>query len=39
VGCSSKTVLIVDDSKLARISLTAAIRRNKPEWQVLEATT
>jgi CheY-like chemotaxis protein len=31
------SVLIVDDSKLARISLTAAIRRSRPEWQVLEA--
>jgi hypothetical protein len=27
-----QTVLIVDDSKLARISLTAAIRRNKLEF-------
>jgi CheY-like chemotaxis protein len=31
--------LIVDDSKLARMVLTGAFRRVRPEWQVVEATS
>ena len=31
-------VLIVDDSKLARMMMASAFRRIRPEWQLLEAT-
>jgi CheY-like chemotaxis protein len=32
------TVLVVDDSRLARMVMTNALRRLQPEWQVVEAT-
>lgn len=32
-------VLIVDDSKLARMVVTSALRRIRPEWTVTEATS
>lgn len=31
-------VLIVDDSKLARMVVTSAMRRIRPDWTVIEAT-
>jgi len=31
-------VLVVDDSKLARMVMASAMRRIRPEWQLLEAT-
>jgi CheY-like chemotaxis protein len=31
--------LVVDDSKLARMVLTSAFRRVKPEWDLVEATS
>jgi CheY-like chemotaxis protein len=31
-------VLIVDDSKLARMVMASALRRIRPEWQLIEAT-
>jgi CheY-like chemotaxis protein len=33
------TALIVDDSKLARMVLTSAFRRIRPEWELVEATS
>jgi CheY-like chemotaxis protein len=33
------TALIVDDSKLARMVLTSAFRRVKPEWTLVEANS
>lgn len=33
------TALIVDDSKLARMVLTSAFRRIRPEWQLVEAAS
>lgn len=33
----SKTVVVVDDSKLSRMHLRGIILRNKPDWTVLEA--
>ena len=30
-------VLIVDDSKLARMVMTSALRRLRPEWPIVEA--
>lgn len=33
------TALIVDDSKLARMVLTSAFRRIRPDWQLLEANS
>ena len=32
-------ILIVDDSKLARMVVTSALRRIRPEWTVTEATS
>jgi CheY-like chemotaxis protein len=32
------SVLIVDDSKLARMVIASALRRIRPEWQLIEAT-
>ena len=32
------TVLIVDDSKLARMVMISAFRRIRPEWELVEAT-
>src|SRR5580693_3077417 len=32
-------VLIVDDSKLARMIIASAFRRIRPEWELLEATS
>jgi CheY-like chemotaxis protein len=32
------TVLIVDDSKLARMVMASALRRLQPEWTLIEAT-
>jgi CheY-like chemotaxis protein len=31
-------VLIVDDSKLARMVMTSALRRIRPDWELIEAT-
>ena len=31
-------VLIVDDSKLARMVMASALRRIRPEWELIEAT-
>lgn len=33
----SKTVVVVDDSKLSRMHVRGIILRNKPDWTVLEA--
>lgn len=33
----SKTVIVVDDSKLSRMHVRGIILRNKPDWTVLEA--
>lgn len=33
----SKTVIIVDDSKLSRMHVRAMVLRNKPDWSVVEA--
>ena len=35
----SYRVLVVDDSKLARMSLTAVLRRLQPDWRCVEAAT
>jgi CheY-like chemotaxis protein len=35
----SYKVLIVDDSKLARVIMASAFRRIRPEWELLEATS
>jgi CheY-like chemotaxis protein len=35
----SYKVLIVDDSKLARMIMASAFRRIRPEWELLEATS
>ena len=32
-------ILIVDDSKLARMVVTSALRRIRPDWTVVEATS
>lgn len=32
-------ILIVDDSKLARMVVTSAMRRIRPDWTVIEATS
>jgi len=33
----SKTVIVVDDSKLSRMHVRGIILRNKPDWTVIEA--
>lgn len=33
----SKTVIVVDDSKLSRMHVRAMVLRNKPDWSVVEA--
>lgn len=33
----SKTVIVVDDSKLSRMHLRSIVLRHRPEWTVLEA--
>lgn len=35
----SYKLLIVDDSKLARMVMASALRRIRPEWQLVEATS
>jgi len=34
----SYRVLVVDDSKLARMVMTSALRRIRPDWEAVEAT-
>jgi CheY-like chemotaxis protein len=34
----SYRVLVVDDSKLARMVITSALRRIRPDWEAVEAT-
>lgn len=36
---SSKTVLVVDDSKMSRMMIKKIISTNYPDWQVLEAAS
>jgi CheY-like chemotaxis protein len=35
----SHNILIVDDSKLARMVVTSALRRIRPDWTITEATS
>jgi CheY-like chemotaxis protein len=35
----SHNILIVDDSKLARLVVTSALRRIRPDWTITEATS
>jgi CheY-like chemotaxis protein len=35
----SYSVLVVDDSKVARMSITGALRRLQPDWRCVEAAT
>ena len=34
---NSKTVLVVDDSRMARMMITKIIHSHHPEWEMLEA--
>jgi len=36
---NSKTVLVVDDSRMARIMITKIIHSHHPEWETLDAKT